>query len=771
MPHPRATVPRDVPERPSDEGEADLFGPDSGRRASVLLPLPLGGAYDYGVPEGLELAPGDWVRVPLGRREAIGAVWDSEVDPEAVPASKLRPVIERYDMPPLTALHRRFLDWVAAYTLSEPGLVLKMTLGSGRGLEPPKPIAAVRLCENLESDRIEAEANELGVRLTPARRRVLAEAADGPARPARELAESAGVGGSVVKGLVEAGLLEGVALPSATRFREPDWRSPGPELTPHQAEAAEALRAKVKASVDNESFSVTLLDGVTGSGKTEVYSEAIAAALAAGRQVLVLLPEIALTGQWLERFAERFGAPPALWHSDLGSKLRQRTWRAVAFGEARVIVGARSALFLPYADLGLIVVDEEHDGAFKQEDGTCYHARDMAVVRGRLGGLPVVLASATPSLESLMNVKDGRYDGLSLPERHGAAGLPEVAPLDLRRHPPPRVEGLGQSWLSEPLRKALRDTFEAGEQAMLFLNRRGYAPLTLCRTCGHRLQCPNCTAWLVEHRLSGRLECHHCGFLARVPELCPECGSEGPMAACGPGVERLGEEVRTLFPDARTLMVSSDSVAGPEAAAELLRLVGEHEVDLLIGTQIVAKGHHFPKLTCVGVVDADLGLAGGDLRAAERTYQLLHQVAGRSGRAEHPGRVLLQTYDPAHPVMQALISGDRDRFLESEADARRIAGMPPYSRLVALILSSPDEAQVDEICAALAKKAPRGEGIEVLGPAPAPLRVLRRRHRRRFLLRCRRDMAPQPIVRDWLDGLRLPGQARLQVDVDPYSFL
>ena len=803
MPQRRATVPRE----PAESAARDLFGPAEpagppagasaastvgprateshaagdrvpGDRVAVLLPLPLGGTYDYAVPGDLPLAPGDWVRVPLGQREANGVVWDAVGDPDAVPRRRLRPVLERYDLPPMPALHRRFLDWVAAYTLSSPGAVLRMTLGSGRGLEPPKPLAAVRLPFDLEA--AESRAAATGLRLTPARRRVLAEAAGAPARPAGELARAAGVGNAVVKGLVAGGLLEPVELPAGPALELPDWKRPGPRLTADQAAAAEALRAAVREAAGageagvggvGGAFSVSLLDGVTGAGKTEVYSEAIAAALAAGRQVLVLLPEIALTGQWLDRFAARFGAPPALWHSDLGSKLRQRTWRAVAFGEARVVVGARSALFLPFAELGLIVVDEEHEAAFKQEDGVTYHARDMAVVRAQLGGIPAVLASATPSLESLMNVRGGRYARLALPERHGAAGLPEIELVDLRRQPPPRVEGLGQSWLSEPLRRRLGEAFAAGEQAMLFLNRRGYAPLTLCRSCGHRLHCPNCTAWLVEHRLAGQLLCHHCGYQARLPEHCPSCGSEGPMAACGPGVERLGEEVRALFPEARTLLVSSDSVTGPEAAAELLRSVAAGEVDLLIGTQIVAKGHHFPKLTCVGVVDADLGLAGGDLRAAERTYQLLHQVAGRSGRADHRGRVLLQTYDPDHPVMQALVSGERDRFLESEAEARRAAGMPPYSRLVALILSSPDEDQVDEICAALARRAPRQEGVDVLGPAPAPLRVLRRRHRRRFLLRCRRDIAPQPIVRAWLEGLKLPGQARLQVDVDPYSFL
>ncbi len=511
---------------------------------------------------------------------------------------------------------------------------------------------------------------------------------------------------------------------------------------------------------------VTLLDGVTGSGKTEVYFEAVAAALRAGKQALVLLPEIALTGQWLERFEQRFGARPAEWHSDLSSVERRTAWRAIANGQARVVVGARSALFLPYPDLGLIVVDEEQEQAYKQEDGVSYQARDMAVLRGHLANIPVILVSATPSLETLQNVSAGRYATLHLPDRHAGAALPKVAAIDLRRDRPAR-----QRWLSPALVSALELTLGAGEQALLFLNRRGYAPLTLCRACGHRLNCPNCTAWLVEHRLTGRLQCHHCGYQARLPETCSQCGAAGSFAACGPGVERLAEEAAALFPAARMATLTSDTLGGPRAVSEMIDRIARHEVDLLIGTQIVAKGHHFPMLTLVGVVDADLGLAGGDLRAAERTYQLLHQVAGRAGRAERPGQVLLQTYDPDHPVMRAMVSSDRDGLIAYELAERRTHAMPPFGRLAALILSSHDQDRLDQIARALARVAPSGPGISVLGPAPAPMAMLRGRHRRRFLLKCRRDIAPQPLIRDWLAKVKLPGTVRLQIDIDPYSFL
>ncbi len=550
----------------------------------------------------------------------------------------------------------------------------------------------------------------------------------------------------------------------ARPFAAPDPAHPGPTLGPDQDNAATALRAAVAAA----RFSVTLLEGVTGAGKTEVYFEAIAQALKAGRQVLVLLPEIALSAQWFERFQARFGAPPAVWHSDLGPALRRDTWFAVAEGVAPVVVGARSALFLPFPALGLIIVDEEHESAFKQEDGVIYHARDMAVVRGRLAGAPVVLASATPSLESLANAEAGRYRHLRLPARHGGAALPEVAMIDLRAAPPPRGR-----FLAPALITAITETLARGEQAMLFLNRRGYAPLTLCRACGHRLQCPHCTAWLVMHRRGGvtRLLCHHCGYARQPPETCPACGAPASLTPIGPGVERITEEARALFPEARLLVMASDTIAKAADAQAAAAAILEHRVDLIIGTQIVAKGWHFPELTLVGVVDADLGLAGGDLRAAERCFQLLHQVGGRAGRASAPGRVLLQSFAPEHPVMRALAAGDQTAFLDAEKAARRVGHWPPYGRLAAVIVSAATATVADDLARALAHALPPAPGVELFGPAPAPLALLRGRHRRRLLIKARREVALQTLLRAWLATVPTPRGARVVVDIDPVSFL
>ena len=720
-----------------------------GDRVSVLLPLPLAGAYEYRVPDGLAAEPGDFVVVPLGARETAGVVWGAATGDVA--EEKLKTISRPLEAPPLPEVSRRFVDWVAAYTVHAAGAVLKMAIGVPGALHAPKPVVAYAL-----------NPQPPDIRMTPARRRVLRVLAEGPPRPATEVAREAGTSPSVVRGLAAAGAISAADVPAGPVVGVPDWRRPGLALSPTQAAAAEDLRGKT----EHGGFAVTLLDGVPGAGKTEVYFQAVAEALKQGRQTLVLLPEIALTVQWLARFRARFGAAPVEWHSDLTPAQRRTAWRAVAEGRARVVVGARSALFLPFPELGLIVVDEEHDTAYKQEDGVVYNARDMGVVRARLGAIPIVLVSATPSLETVVNVGRGRYASVHLPDRHAGAALPEVSLVDMRRDTPPRGR-----WISPVLCAALERTLGGGGQAMLFLNRRGYAPLTLCRRCGHRLQCPRCTAWLVEHRRTGRLQCHHCGYAVRLPGRCPSCEAEESFAACGPGVERLAEEVDALFPGVRHAIAASDTIPGPRAAADLVRRIEDHDIDLVIGTQIVAKGYHFPLLTLVGVVDGDLGLGGGDLRAAERMYALLYQVAGRAGRAQRAGRVLVQTYMPEHPVMAALVSGDRDRFLEAEAAVRERAGMPPFGRLVALIVSGRDEGAVDEAARCLRRAAPRSQGVDVLGPAPAPIARLRGRHRRRLLLKAGKQVNVQSLVRRWLAAAKTPGTVRIQVDVDPYSFL
>jgi len=720
----------------------------AGERTAVLMPLPLSSAYDYRVPDGMSVQAGDFVVVPLGNRTVEGVVWGAATGD--VDDTKLKEILDAVDCPPLPPESRQFAEWVAAYTLQSVGAVLKMMMSVPDALYPPKPLSAFTL-----------SSRPPDIRMTDARKRVLDVLADDLPRQATELAREAGTGPGVVKGLADAGALMRVELPAAAVCVTPDPDRPGPGLSSEQARAAEELRAGVREN----GFRVTLLDGVPGSGKTEVYFEAVAEALSLGRQILVLLPEIALGAQWLSRFENRFGVLPAEWHSDLTHATRRNTWRAIAEGRVPIVVGARSALFLPFRDLGLIVIDEEHETAFKQEDGVIYNARDMAVVRARIGDCPIALVSATPSLETMVNSENGKYRYLELPSRHGGALLPDIRLVDMLADQPPRGR-----WLSPSLADDLTATVSKGEQALLYLNRRGYAPLTLCRKCGYRFRCPQCTAWLVEHRLAGSLQCHHCGFRIDSPETCPDCSAEDSLTACGPGVERLAEEVRMLIPGVRLIIAASDNLTSPNAVRELVSHVENHDLDVVIGTQIVAKGYHFPLLTLVGAVDADLGLQGGDLRAAERTYHLLYQVSGRAGRGEKPGRVLLQSYMATHPVMAALAAGDRRRFLAAEQKARVEANMPPFGRLVGLIVSGKDESAVEEASRALGRTAPQGPNVVTLGPAPAAFALLRGRHRHRLLLKAAKTVNVQQTVRQWLARTRWPKKVRVQVDVDPYSF-
>jgi primosomal protein N' (replication factor Y) len=728
-----------------------------GAVVSVLVPVPLDGPFDYLLEHGSPPPPGSFVVVPFAGRELVGVVWDAPPE-RSIAANRLKALGAVLDAPPMPAPLRELVSHVALETLAPRGSVLKLALSVPAALEPWPTRLAYRRPDAAPPARLNRQ-----------RSAVLAALATGESLAAPALAKAAAVGAGVVQAMARDGLLDTVTLTDRPGWPRPDPERPGVVLTSAQAAAAAELCAMVAAG-----SGVALLDGVPGAGKTEVYFEAVAAAMRLGRRALVLLPEIALSAQWLARFERRFGVAPAVWHSALASAQRRRTWRLIAEGAIDVVVGARSALFLPLTGLGLIVVDEEHDTSFKQEETVHYHAREMALARARLEGCTVVLASATPSLESAVAagiVRGGPparagWRRVALPARHGGAAMPEVRLVDLRRDRPPRA-----GFLSPPLREALFRNLAEGAQSLLFLNRRGYAPLTLCRACGHRLACPNCSAWLVSHRLRGRLQCHHCGYAMSAPEHCPSCGAVGLLTASGPGVERLAEELGEILPKARLAVMTSDTAGDAKAATALVEAMEAHAVDILVGTQIIAKGHHFPDLTLVGVVDADLGLGGGDLRAAERTFQLLYQVSGRAGREERPGRVLIQTHLPEHPVMQALAVGDKDRFLAIELEERRLSEMPPFGRLAALIVSGGDAERVRAEARRIARAAPPSDDALVLGPAPAPLALLRGRYRERILVKAAPELDLPGWLRAWLKPLKLPGAVQLQVDVDPISFL
>ena len=705
---------------------------------------------DYRVPDGMRVEPGSVVVAPLGPRQITGIVWEADRLPaNEVPAEKLRPIIEVLPVPPLAAPLRRLIEWTADYYCAPMSSVARMVISSGGALNGPATMTEYRLSGGMPE------------RMTPQRELAMA-ALEGEQATIRELAGIAGVSEGVLRGLVNQGVIEPVTVSIDRPFAPANPDFDVPELSLEQREVADELVAAVRA----RAFAPFLLDGVTGSGKTETYFEPMAEAVRMGRQVLVLLPEIALTENFLKRFEQRFGAAPVLWHSSLKSTERRRAWRAISEGTAQVVVGARSALFLPYRDLGLIVVDEAHEVSFKQDDGVRYNARDVAVMRAHFEGFPVVLASATPALESLHMAESGTYKRLELPSRFGGAELPHIDTIDLTREPPERGH-----WLAPRLIAAIEDRLAKGEQSLLFLNRRGYAPLTLCRNCGFRFKCPNCSAWLVEHRLSARLACHHCGHEEQPPATCPECGEPDCLVACGPGVERIADEVEQLFPEARVAVATSDTLNSPERAADFIEAAESRAIDIIIGTQLVTKGFHFPELTLVGVIDADLGLEGGDLRAAERTYQQVAQVAGRAGRGAKSGEVLIQTRHPGAAVIAALAEGNRDSFYEAETEARRHAGAPPFGRWAAIIISSEDDAEAREAANRLGATRPQHDGLMILGPAPAPLALLRGRYRYRFLVNARRNAQLQAILNDWLATQSFAPGVRVGVDIDPYSFV
>ncbi|MCI5050144.1 MAG: primosomal protein N' [Rickettsiales bacterium] len=708
----------------------------------VLLPRPFSHGFDYAVPDGMNLRVGDYVQVPFGTKSMIGVVWGEgrgDVEPH-----KCKPITTRYEhVPPLPALMRSYVDWVADYTLSDKGSVLKMVLASPKALTEPPTETIYRLSTtgaDYQSEARAAVANYLK---------------DNGANTAKHIKQAVGASQSILASMVKDSQLvkDNRIIDTAPKpFDNINLLA----LDDQQRQAAEKLH-------QSDKFHVNLLDGVTGSGKTEVYFDVIARHLSENDdQIMVLLPEIALATQWMERFEARFGQKPILWHSSVTEAQRKKNWLQVAKGQARLVVGARSALFLPYKSLGLIIVDEEHEASYKQDDGVLYHARDMAIAKAKLEDIPIILATATPSLETVVNVEEGKYSAVHLESRFGAARLPEVSLIDITADKPERG-----CFITPTLHSAIQKTLADGHQTMLFLNRRGYAPLLLCRNCGYRFACDQCSAWMVQHQHNPRLECHHCGYRKSIPHACPECDSKEDLVPCGPGVERVEEEVKNYYPNARITTLTSDQ----SNVQETIERITNHETDIIIGTQMLAKGHHFPHLTTVGVVDGDLGLKGGDLRASEHTYQLLHQLAGRAGREAIQGHVYIQTTLPEHPVMQALTDFDRVQFQKEEMHMRQQGEWPPYGRLAALLFDGRDAVKVTQTARALVQAAPKDERVRLLGPAPAPLSKLRNQYRVRVLVKSTKQVSLQRYIKLWLTQWQQPRDVRLKIDIDPYNFL
>lgn len=720
--------------------------------AKVLLTLPFNEPFDYKIEEMVKL--GSIVKVPFGKDTLVGVVWGIS-DTSKLDSKKIKKITEVLPYEPISDNLRKFVEFVANYNMAYLGLVLKMVLSVKQVFDDPKMLKYYRL-----SGKTLAEAK---LKNSDARWRVMDFLKKGPFNRS-DIASGAGVSQSVIKSLIDANVLEEVLVEKKKEYQKPICQFQKVNLTDEQKLAADKLCSKI-----DKGFSVTLLNGVTGSGKTEVYFEAVEKAFANDKQVLIMVPEIGLTAQWLSRFEKRFGVKPAQWHSALGQTERIDNWKAVISGEAKIIIGARSALFLPYKNLGLIVIDESHDASFKQEDVVNYQGRDMAVVRAKYESVPLILSTATPDLETVCNVDEGKYDEVKLKSRFASAELPEIKIIDLKKNKP--IKGSwGASWLSPVLCDKIKANYEKGEQTILFLNRRGYAPLMICRDCGYRIQCPNCTAWLTEHKNVNKLVCHHCGHTQVIPDECPECHSQNGLCACGPGVERIAEEVKYRFPLAKVKVLSSDVVANLKEINQIIKEMEDGKIDILIGTQILAKGHHFPSLTLVGIVDADLGLMGSDLRASERTYQLLSQVSGRAGRGDKKGEVYLQTLYPENAVLNAIKNSDAQEFYNIEKQTRKILKMPPFGKLASVIISGAKQNETEKFAIMLGQAAFNDDKISTLGPAPAPIYMLRGRYRYRLLLKTAKNIMIQDVLKRWLKRVNIPTSIRVEVDIDPYSF-
>lgn len=714
----------------------------------VLIPKPFNSGFDYAIPPEINVEIGDIVHVPFGKKELWGCVI-SQNTPETA-SDKIRSISQKSSLPSFSKTQLNYMRFVAKYTMNPLGMVLAMMLPVGDAHLPVTPTPHYKL------------GITQGKRITP-KRQSLINWLEQQQKPVtvNTIEHATGLSKNVIKQAIEQQFLLEVTAPQTQTTH--DWSNIS--LTPLRQEQEKAESHMCKA-LDSNKYNTLLLDGVTGSGKTEVYFHALLHALKQGKQILVLLPEIALTNQLVKRFSQRFGTEPCLWHSGLTQAQRRNNYRDIATGKSQLIIGARSAVFLPYPTLGLIIVDEEHENAYKQEDGVLYHGRNMAVARAHHEQAVCVLVSASPSLESYINAKQGKYQYLSLKERHFNANLPDITLLDMRRNSPAK-----EQFLAPPLLEAITQTLEAGQQAMLYLNRRGYAPLTLCRKCGFRFGCSMCSTWLVQHQARSSLSCHHCGHSLPMPSSCPDCKSKDHLAACGPGVERIAEEVGMHFKQSRIAVLASDTSRKDNGGLDtIIADIEDHKVNIIIGTQMVAKGHHFKHLTLVGVVDADIGLEGGDIRASERAFQLLCQVSGRAGREGTQGKAIIQSYMPEHPVMQALKSMNREQFFDTEIARRERGKLPPFNNMVGVIISCHDETLCKQTALLLKERAPKHDGFEMLGPAPAPIYRLRGKYRNRLLVRCAKHIKPQQIIKNWLDDCTIKRSVQVKVDIDPVSF-
>ena len=714
--------------------------------------------FDYACQKIQKLEVGQIVKVPFGKKAAWGVIEKLQEDRKDI---QIKQIIKVFDGYILSGYLMRFINWVAEWNFTSKGSVLKLVLSNIDIIEKEnKPIGWIM---NTNPDISKLKKLFPNFKLTKKRKQIIRTLSQTKPILTKELIDQTGVSKRTISELKKLNIINSMEVSSDISLPEfKVLRNSNIILNSSQRNAVE----KINRIKSNNKFDAVLLDGLTGSGKTEVYFEIIAETLKQRKQALVLLPEIYLSSEWSMRFKNSFGITPLVWHSNLSKKVRRETWDQIIKGKVNVIVGARSALFLPFRTLGLIVIDEEHDHSFKQEEGVLYNARDMGIIRAKIENIPVILSTATPSLETWQNTQTKKFSHIELPKRIGDAELPRVKLIDMKG-----VNLPYNKWISPTLKDEISKNLVNRNLTLLFLNRRGYAPLKLCSSCGYRLGCKNCQSWLVEHKKNNLLICHQCGIQQKLPEICDECSEKETFISCGPGVERLEEEILDYFPDIRIEILSSDTIQSSEIMNDFLKRIRNGKIDLIIGTQIISKGHNFKNLTLVGVIDADMSLSGGDLRASEKAFQVLHQVSGRAGRENKKGLVVIQTYDPKNQVIEALSKNNRDEFLKIESKHRKEINLPPFGKLAAIIISSKNQRELEAFSINLKKKSPSFQNVMILGPAPAPMYYLRGKYRYRFLIKSTKEVNIQKVIKDWVYKIKIPYTIKLVVDIDPYSFL
>jgi len=713
---------------------------------SVLLPINIDRPFTYSSEEKLDI--GTIVKVSFGKRELYGVVWEADKIEKKPDNIKIKSIIEvvgegkDYILPKDMVY---FIKWISDYYLMPLGLVLKASLKQQFFQKKSRASYVLKINPKHQA------------KITEKQKIVLEEFKQNKIIDKRSLITKTGISNSIISRMIKNEILiEEEAHENITKINL-DTKI---ELNSDQLKASRAL---VKSTKNNE---VVLLDGITGSGKTEVYLSAVNEILHQGDQVLILLPEITLTHDFVHNLKKRYKYQIAEWNSSLTENQRRNIWFGVLNKEIKLIIGARSSLFLPFKKLGLIIVDEEHDQSYKQEDGIIYNARDMAILKSKQLNIACILSTATPSVESYDNVLQNKFQRTSLKNRFHGTQLPSIKFIDMRK-----ADKIKESFLPVEIVEDIKANYERGEQSLLFLNRRGYSPLSICSKCGVRVDCPNCDTWLVLHKNNSQYICHKCGHTEDTNKECKSCHSQNTIVPSGRGIERVDEEIARIFPEIKRMIFSSDYLNNPTDILSALEKIKNNEIGLIIGTQLVSKGYNFPNLTYVGVLDGDFGLELSDIRSAERTYQILNQVAGRAGRMKEDSVVKILTHMPEHPIIQSITNNQKEDFYNTELAIRKSAGMPPFSRLASIIISSSDKVLLLDYVRRLDKLKNTPKNIDVFGPIEAPLSKLRKKYRMRFLIRSPKNSHIQFYIERWLKTLKINPKIRVVVDVDPYNFL